>query len=136
MRMACIARFLEFVGDYLPGVHELTLLVPAFFGLYSAARALGLDVDLGPEAAVVISVTFSCFVWIILNSLTFRETGPLGETTHGSSRRRSSRIAGRWSQPVDRDAGSQPKKERTSPDIQPSHGESSHQGRQYRAGLR
>ena len=82
MRMARIARILEFVGDCLPGVHELTLLVPAFFGLYSAARALGFEVDLGLEAVVVIAVTFSCFVWTLLNNLTWRGTVRLEETTN------------------------------------------------------
>ena len=59
MKVARIARFLELVGDCMPGMHELALLVPAFFGLWSAASALGLYVDLDTETIVTVSVTFS-----------------------------------------------------------------------------
>lgn len=113
MRLARITRILEIIGDYLPGVHELTLLVPAFFGMCSAARALGLDVDLGPAAVAVVSVTFSCFVWMILNGL--------------------------WpatsAQPIDCGASTQCKKETTTTHAEQGHGPSAHHEKHYPAGL-
>lgn len=135
MKMAHIARFLEFVGDCMPGVHELTLLVPAFFGLYSVARALGLDVDLGPETVVIISVTFSCFIWIILNSLTYRGTEPSEEARNELPRRGSTLSASPQPQPVDGNAGSRLEKKATPINVNRSHGESAQQEKHYPAKL-
>lgn len=86
MKTTRIARILELVGGFVPGVHELILLLPAFIGLHSAARALGFDLDLGPEAVAVISVTFSCLVWFIFCSLAYSKPHRLDETTSEVSR--------------------------------------------------
>lgn len=135
MKMARIARFLEFVGDCMPGVHELALLVPAFFGLWSVAKALGLDMDLGPETVVVVSVTFVCFVWIILNSLTYRGAEPLEETRNELPRRRYTLSASPQPQPVDGNAGARLEKKATPINVNRSHGESAQQEKHYPAKL-
>lgn len=115
----------------MPGVHELTLLVPASFGLCSVARALGLDVDLGPETVVVVSVTFSCFVWIILNSLRYRGSERLEETRNELPRRGSTLSASPQPQPVDGNAGARLEKKATAINLNRSHGESAQQEKHY-----
>lgn len=107
MKTTRIARILELVGEFIPGVHELTLLLPAFLGLHSAARAIGVDLDLGPEAVAVISATFSCFVWIILTGLVCNRPYRPAETTSEVLRGRDSLSASPRPQPseVDQVAG-------------------------------
>ena len=121
MKTMRIAPVLEFVGSFIPGVHELTLLVPAFFGLPSAARALGLDVTLGHEAMAVVSVTFSCLVWIMLNSLAYsraeRSAGITNEVPGGRDS-------------IDRTAETHFKEGVDSVQVKSCHGESSAQEKQ------
>ncbi len=93
MKTTRIARILDLVGEFIPGVHELTLLLPAFLGLHSAARAIGFDLDLGPELVAVISVTFSCLVWIIFSSLACSQPHRPEETTSEVLRERDSSSA-------------------------------------------
>lgn len=93
MKTTRIARILDLVGEFMPGVHELTLLLPALFGLHYAARAIGFDLDLGPEAVAVISVTFGCFVWIIFSSLAYSKPEGPDETTSKVLRERDSSSA-------------------------------------------
>ncbi|MCI0623280.1 MAG: hypothetical protein L0387_16750 [Acidobacteria bacterium] len=81
MKTTRIARILELLGAFIPGVYELSLLLPAFFGLHSAARAIGFDLDLGPEVVAVISVTFSCLLWMIFSSLAYDKPHRPSETT-------------------------------------------------------
>lgn len=130
MRMARIARFLEFVGDRMPGVHELTLLVPAFFGLCSAARALGLDMDLGPET-VVVSVTFSCSVWIILNSPIYHGPGRLEEARNKFPRPSHSSDADSWPRTPERNTGTQPEQQALPVNVKRWHGESAQQEKRH-----
>lgn len=117
----------------MPGVHELTLLVPAFFGLWSVAKALGLDMDLGPKTVVVISVTLSCFMWIILNSLNYRGAELLEETRNELPRRRYALSASPQPQPVDGNARIE--KKATPINVNRSHGESAQQEKHHPAKL-
>lgn len=117
MKTARIVRVLELVGDFIPSVHEVVLLVPAFFGLYSAARALGIVVDAEPEVVAGISATFCCFVWVILNTLAYSGAGrpPEAPQVVHSSRDASS-VSHRPqplepSQAIDRTSEAQPKEE-------------------------
>jgi hypothetical protein len=135
MKMARIAKILEFIGDRVPGVHELAWLVPAFFGLCSAARALGLDVDPGPAAVAVVSVTSGCFLWIILNSLTYRGTERLEETRNELPRASHSLSANPRRRPAERKASTQLQKEVSSTTVKRSHGESTQQEKHYPARL-
>ena len=93
MRTTRITRILELVGEFIPSVHELTQLLPSFLGLHSAARAIGFDLDLGPELVAVISVTFSCLVWIIFSSLACSKPDRPDETTSEVLRERDSSSA-------------------------------------------
>lgn len=90
MKTTRITRILELVGEFIPGVHELTLLLPAFFGLHSAARALGFDLDWGPEVIAVISVTLSFLLWIIFCSLVYNASHSRDEVTSEVLRSRDS----------------------------------------------
>ncbi len=101
MKTTRISRILELVGEFIPGVHELTLLLPAFFGLHSAARAIGFDLDLGPEAIAVISVTFSCLVWIMFCSLAYSKPHWPHETTSDMLSGRDSSSACPGPQPLE-----------------------------------
>jgi len=94
MKAARIVRVLELFGAFIPGVHELTLLVPAFFGLYYAVRALGLGVDLEPEVVAGISVTFSCLVLVIFNGWVYSGTEGTAEATSAAPRDHDSSSAG------------------------------------------
>ncbi len=131
MKTTRIARILELVGEFIPGVHELTLLLPAFFGLHYAARAIGFDLDLGPEAVAVISVTFSCLVWIIFSSLACSRPHRPDETTSEVLRERDSSSASPQAQAseVDQVAGrtaeNRLKLEADSIHLKSCHGESS-----------
>lgn len=59
-----ITRVLELLGALIPGPFELTLFVPLLFGLYTAARAIGIDADWVTEAGVAVAVIFSWLVWM------------------------------------------------------------------------
>lgn len=115
MKAARIVRGLELVGAFMPGVHELTLLVPAFFGLYYAARALGFGVDLEPEVVAGISVTFSCLVLVIFNGWVYSRTEGTAEATNEAPRNRDSSSGSQRPRPleareaIDRTAETQPK---------------------------
>jgi len=101
MKAARIVRALELVGDFIPSLHELTLLVQAFFGLYYAARALGFGVDLEPEAVAGISVTFSCLVLVIFNGWVYSRTEGTAEATNAAPRNQDSSSAGCRGQRLD-----------------------------------
>lgn len=131
MKTTRIARILELVGEFIPGGHELTLLLPAFLGLHSAARVIGFALDLGPEAVAVISVTFSCFIWIILTGLVCNRPYRPAETTSEVLGGRDSLSASPRPQPseVDQVAGrtaeNRLKQEADSIHLKSCHGESS-----------
>jgi hypothetical protein len=101
MNVARIARFLEFVGLFVPSVFELTLLVPGCLALYYVARALDFEVDLEPELVMGISVTFAWFLWVTLNSWCYRGAEhSLYATSQEAEGRNSLRTTHR-SQPLD-----------------------------------
>jgi hypothetical protein len=76
-----ITRVLELLGALIPGPFELTLVLPLLFGLYSAAKAIGLDTDLLTEAHVAVAVTFGWLVWVTFN---FTVCGTGGSTAKGN----------------------------------------------------
>ncbi len=135
MNTARIARVLEVVGDFVPSVHEVVLLVPAFFGLYSAARALGIGVDAEPEVLAGISVTFGCFVWVILNTLACSGAGrPAGAPQEVHRGRDATSVSHRprplqVSQAIEPSSEVQPKEELGSVHVGSCHSESLHQGK-------
>jgi hypothetical protein len=76
-----ITRVLELLGALIPGPFELTLVLPLLFGLYSAAKTIGLDTDLLTEAHVAVAVTFGWLVWVTSN---FTVCGTGGSTAKGN----------------------------------------------------
>ncbi len=117
MNVERVARILDFVGVLIPSVLELTLLVPTFFGLYYAAKSLGFEVDLGAEVVMGISVTFSWFAWVTLNSWCYRGAERSAEATNQAPRDSdSSSVSHRpllleARQPIECPAAPQPKEE-------------------------
>ena len=90
MKVAHVSRVLDVLGVFVPGVLELSVLVPTFFSLYYVARTFGFGADLEPRVVASGSMTFSYFVCVVLDSWDYRGTEPRAEITDRVPRNRNS----------------------------------------------
>ena len=90
MKVAHVSRVLDVLGILVPGVLELSVLVPTFFSLYCVAGALGFGADLEPRVVAGGSMTFSYFICVVLNSWDYSGTELRAEITDQAPRNRNS----------------------------------------------
>jgi hypothetical protein len=90
MKIEHVTPVFEVLGIFIPGVLELSLLVPTFFSLCYVARALGFGADLEPSVVAGGSMTFSCLVCVILNSWDYSGTQLRAEVADRAPRKRNS----------------------------------------------
>ncbi len=98
MKVEHVSRVLDVLGVFIPGVLELSVLVPTFFSLYYVARAFGFGAGLEPRVVAGGSMTFSYLVCVILNSWDHSGTEPRVDVTDQAPRNRNSVRARRGAQ--------------------------------------
>ncbi len=89
MKVEHVSRVLDVLGVFVPGVLELSVLVPTFFSLCYVARAFGFGAGLESRVVAGGSMTFSYFICVMLNSWDYGRTGLRVDVTGQAPRNRN-----------------------------------------------